>query len=81
MSLGQQALILIQLDKLAPTVVPVDDLAQYMALPHEVVRRRIRELADQGHVLPLHDVHTALIIGASATGPLPGLQAGGPACA
>lgn len=81
MSLGQQALILIELDRLAPTVVPVADLALYMALPLDVVRRRIRELADQGHVLPLHDVGTAMLIGASATGPLPGLQAEGPACA
>lgn len=81
MSLGQQALILIELDRVAPTVVPVDDLAQYMALPVELVRRRIRELAEMGHVLPLHDVQTAMLIGASTTGPLPGMQGKGPACA
>ena len=81
MSMGQQAVILFRLDAHTPDVVPVADLATYMGLPADMVRKRIRELADMGHAVPLHDVQTALIIGASAGGPLPGVQGEGAACA
>lgn len=66
MSLGQQALILIRLDAQDGQAVAVDDLAQYLRMPADLVRQRIQELAAKGFVLPLLEVGTALIISACA---------------